>query len=411
MTYPYGGERLKKNYALSNEAVYDKSNILVESIDTLSELDHKIFSAGLYYMKPKPDPVNGGTMLEAVIPGQVLRELLDCKSGSLYTQIKNIETTYHHWKIYYADDENEKLLSAPACSLFAFNKGILTLRFNREIMPLIYNLQSNYTQYPLVTTMRLKKAAPKLHEMLQSHLKKAKKSSPNYKGIITLEIGFSELKFKLGCIHTYRNEELDMALRSGKYTFEQIEEMAKRIDDAYAQARNELGKRDTIVKHARWSDFKDRVLEPAVVDINSHEEIEYNVSYETVRSGLGGKSTSIIFTITEKAYKAEVSNDPTEDAILDMLDSVSELIEYHIKTEKRIALKSKRKMLEAAGYDLAYVERACILAGQQTEEIKSLSAWLIECIQRLNPGTRIVHAKPIKPTTGDDLFSQLELHF
>lgn len=404
------GNLLKKNYALSNEAVYDKSNVLVESIDTLSELDHKIFSAGLYYMKPKPDPVNGGTMLEAVIPGQVLRELLDCKSGSLYTQIKNIETTYHHWKIYYADDENEKLLSAPACSLFAFNKGILTLRFNREIMPLIYNLQSNYTQYPLVTTMRLKKAAPKLHEMLQSHLKKVKTLSPNYKGIVTLEIGFSELKFKLGCILTYRDEELDRALRSGKYTFEQIEEMAKRIDDAYAPARNELKKRDTIVKHARWSDFKDRVLEPAVQDINSRDEIEYNVSYETVRTGIGGKCETVIFTITEKAFVAEVSDDPTQDAILDMLDGVSELIEYHLKTDRRIALKSKQKMLEAAGYDLAYVERACILASQQKEEIKSLSAWLIECIQRLNPGSRIIRPKPTKKSNPeDDIFSQLEL--
>lgn len=402
---------MKKNYALSNEAVYDKSNILVESIDTLSELDHKIFSAGLYYMEPKPDPVNGGTMLEAVIPGQVLRELLDCRSGSLYTQIKNIETTYHHWKIYYADDENEKLLSAPACSLFSFSKGVLTLRFNREIMPLIYNLQSNYTQYPLVTTMRLKKAAPKLHELLQSHLKKVKKTSPNYKGVVTLEVGFSELKFKLGCILTYRDEELDRALRSGKYTFEQIEEMAKRIDDAYAPARNELGKRDTIVKHARWSDFKDRVLDPAIKDINSHVEIEYSVSYETVRAGIGGKSQSVIFTLKEKSYVNNSENEISEDTILDMLDSVSELIDSHLKTDRRIALKSKRRMLEAAGYNLAYVERACILASQQKEEIKSLSAWLIECIQRLNPGSGIVHSKTTNNSYGSDLFSQLELPF
>lgn len=127
----------------------------------------------------------------------------------------------------------------------------------------------------------------------------------------------------------------------------------------------------------KWCDFKRRVLDVAVNEINEKSDI--SVKYDLMRSGRGGKIYGIDFEVTKKDMTVEPttgrrSSDTSRAELDDLIDKVMDIIDEKIKISQAKAL------LKVANYDINKIEYAYELACKQ-ENIKNLIGWLTAAIQ------------------------------
>ena len=127
----------------------------------------------------------------------------------------------------------------------------------------------------------------------------------------------------------------------------------------------------------KWCDFKRRVLDVAVNEINEKSDI--SVKYDLMRSGRGGKIYGIDFEVTKKDMNVEPTVEeevPTPDDVEldDLIDKVMDIIDEKIKISQAKAL------LKVANYDINKIEYAYELACKQ-ENIRNLIGWMTSAIQ------------------------------
>ena len=82
-------------------------------------------------------------------------------------------------------------------------------------------------------------------------------------------------------------------MRSVNSSYDRVQRVLKGSSPDYDKAV-EAAKEKTF---ARWGDFKDRVIDVAVNEINSMPEACMNVSYELGKAGRGGKVYEVSFIV------------------------------------------------------------------------------------------------------------------
>lgn len=114
--------------------------------------------------------------------------------------------------------------------------GTVSLRFDEDLHPYLFNLSRNYTQYQLRSVLAFSsKYGIRLYEALRSY-------------------------------YTQRDIE-KMAIREINFTQKQLRDLFL-----------------TEGKYERWPDFETRALKPAIEDINKYSD-EMHVEYEKIRQG------------------------------------------------------------------------------------------------------------------------------
>ena len=91
----------------------------------------------------------------------------------------------------------------------------------------------------------------------------------------------------------------------------------------------------------KWSDFKRRVLDVAVSEINEKSDLQ--VTYQLLRGGRGGRIYGIDFEVTRQdAVVEKTAKDPVKvpsaEELDSMADQVLEIIEEKIKISEAKAL-------------------------------------------------------------------------
>ena len=161
----------------------------------------------------------------------------------------------------------------------------------------------------------------------------------------------------------------------------------------------------------KWCDFKRRVLDVAVNEINEKSDI--SVKYDLMRSGRGGKIYGIDFEVTKKDMNVEPTVEeevPTPDDVEldDLIDKVMDIIDEKIKISQAKAL------LKVANYDINKIEYAYELACKQ-ENIRNLIGWMTSAIQNGyedNPIHKVKGQAPEETVEFDEYMEQMRLeHF
>ena len=143
--------------------------------------------------------------------------------------------------------------------------GVVKLRFAPEIVPLITRLEKNFTSYELMQVANLNLYATRLYELLVSWRSAGK----------TPIIEINDFRSKLGL-----------------------------LDQEYKLMHN----------------FKSRVLDPAIKQINEHTDI--TVTYEQHKTGRTISGFSFRFKQKQKPKKIETNRDPnTPDFFIKMTDA------------------------------------------------------------------------------------------
>jgi len=229
---------------MKNELVV-KSNRLVEASYRLDLIEQRIVLAAIVTARETQQGLGEG---QIVLDAQKFADAFGMTGGAIYEQLKEgVNKLYHRSVVIRSPDsdyvDQVRWLSSAG---YADKLGKVRLRFAQEVVPYITRLEEEYTSYRLERIGKLTSAhAVRLYELLLQ-----------YKEIGSREMGLEWLKETL------------------------------QIGEGYS-GRTAI------------ADFKKRVIDPSVKQINEHTDL--SVTYENVKTGRS--VTGLLFSISEKKAK------------------------------------------------------------------------------------------------------------
>lgn len=352
---------------------FKKANLFIESKYKSSLVELKILDIVLARIQHKKyvttDEHDGSTVCS--IKANELRSMLGYKSGSFYTQLKPVAASMAATTIGFEDSEHERFVFLPLFTLVKYEHSIFTVKINNDLKPYI-NPTTKFTILDLPLILKFKnKYTLKLHEMLYSccytkkkfgnaKLMPQKSDGRHFK----VEIGISELKFTLGVVDSSTKQ-------------------VKKILNGQAHPDYDKAIKYSAEKsYDNWTDFRRRIIDVAINEINETPECGMHVSFEPIKSGKGGKVYGIAFYveltgIKEKPKiesKKEVSSALSEDEMFEIHIQVKSLI------KEKISIKEIKSICEAAGYDIEKIRTAYDVA-ESTKQIENLVGFMIKAIK------------------------------
>lgn len=221
-----------------------KSNAVIEASYRLSVMEQRVILAAISQIR-RDQVVSDDVMYELNV--NTLRELSGTKSKAIYTDLKEAVNHLYERSIVIEKPPNGREGSTKKLktrwiqsAIYSDDEGIIKLRFSKDIIPYLNQLNSHFTSYALADVIQLTSA------------------------------------------HAYRLYELLIQYR----------EMGKR-NIAIEDLRRWLDLGD---KYGALYDLKKRVIDPAVRQIN--EKTPYQVKYAQTKSGRS--VTHLVFTFQKK---------------------------------------------------------------------------------------------------------------
>lgn len=320
--------------------IISRSNILINSSYKSTLLENKLTVLALKNVK-----VEDGK-LSAQFTTEQLRHLTGTKGNGLYKTLVRASVGMIGRNVFIENEQEHFFDYINIIERCRFENGIFTVVFSDATKDLIGNLPRNFTQMSIGTLFSFKSNyAYRLYELL-----KTKEYAIPSGRSLEVEYGLSDFKLKMNCIDTS-----DKKIK---------EELSKKTPDL-DKIVNELSKD---VKNKRWSNFKTKVVDVAVEELNGNDQVEFYVEYEPMKSGRGGKVVGIRFRISKKA--AVVDGDKVI-LISDVMKIISPI---------KITDSDALAIINAADGDINKIKDAYELSKKQIY-IDNFVAWLIAAIK------------------------------
>lgn len=336
---------------------YKKSNFLISAKYKSSLLENKILAVSL--TKVRKD--ENGQLISTVTASE-LKKYMKKTNGSFYDQLYSCADNLTNRQIVMEDRENNKFMILNIVQTALYDNGRFTIKYNSDLERYLYGLQQNFTKLSLPVMMSFKSVYSfRLYELLKSkaYYPRDKKRAEN---LFRITFSVSELKLDLGAVNS---------------SYDRVQRVLKSSSPDYDKAV-EAAREKTF---ARWGDFKDRVIDVAVKEINSLPEACMNVSYELGKSGRGGKVYEVAFIVRLMNTAAELVEPnvifkdvlTAEMSVVEKIDSLLEDEDMRVKDIKAIAI--------AAGNDYSRVENAYTIYRKQKVKAANFTGWMIAAIQ------------------------------
>lgn len=336
---------------------YKKSNFLISAKYKSSLLENKILAVSL--TKVRKD--ENGQLISTVTASE-LKKYMKKTNGSFYDQLYSCADNLTNRQIVMEDRENNKFMILNIVQTALYDNGRFTIKYNSDLERYLYGLQQNFTKLSLPVMMSFKSVYSfRLYELLKSkaYYPRDKKRAEN---LFRITFSVSELKLDLGAVNS---------------SYDRVQRVLKSSSPDYDKAV-EAAREKTF---ARWGDFKDRVIDVAVKEINSLPEACMNVSYELGKSGRGGKVYEVAFIVRLINTAAELVEPDVifkdvltaEMSVVEKIDSLLEDEDMRVKDIKAIAI--------AAGNDYSRVENAYTVYRKQKVKAANFTGWMIAAIQ------------------------------
>lgn len=342
----------------NNEEFNQKDAIIIRSNQFIhgsrykvsSVLESHILLACLKFAKKE----EGEEGLVARLSTNELRNLMNLSGNSIYTTLKRIAGRLINKSIFFEDDETQHFLYFNMITKCEYQKGTFSCYFSKDITPHIHNLKLPYTSMSLNLLFSFKSNfSYRLYEIMKTHEYKIPKNNAP----VTIIIPLSELKLELNVINTEEPRIRD--------------ELLKKNPD-FDKIVNELSKEK---KFQDYTAFRRVVLEPAIREVNEKSDIF--LSFEPVRSGIGGRIIAIRFYVQKNIGQKDLILQKSED-IEEKALRIQEV--FNIITDVQITQKDAIALLNIAENDLNRIERAYLLSKKQ-KFIKNFIGWMTTAIK------------------------------
>lgn len=347
--------------AIRHNDTYSKGNLLITAKYRSSLLENKLLAIALANIQNSYEDDNGNLISE--LKASEIKKLMGDSSNSIYRHLEPIAQQMTGRTIGMKDPEREIFDYKSVVTHAHYENGTFTIEFNHLLKDQIIDIQNKYTVLNLPTMLLFKSVYSfRLYELLKSmsYIPKGQKRNEEDKNW-ELKFQLSELKLELGVVNA-NSDRVQKILSNKKHP---------NYDEAVKAAPEQV--------FEQYRDFKRRVLDVAVSEIN--EKTEINVEYETLKSGRGGKVNAIIFYVSydnvaqkEEIVKTEEVVEKTMD-IDELLDEIYDILEGNFK------LKDVRKIAKEADYNLASIKKAYKVYKKNEDNVENSVGFMIAAIK------------------------------
>ena len=254
-----------------------KDNTLINASYSLELTEQRIILLAILKARENKTPHNQ----ELIVTAQSYITAFNVHRNTAYKTLKtacdNLFTRQFTYQRYNSNGNIEQVRSRWVQSvIYAENESYIKIKFTDEILPLVTMLEKHFTSYELQQVSSLKSVhSIRLYELLIQ-----------YRTVGKIEISLDDLRLKLGI-----NES----------------------------------------EYPRMDNFKNRVLDVGIQQINEHSDI--TVKYDQVKTGR--QITGFIFTFKQKPSKATAQQIKRDD-------TTGDLFSINNMSDKQIAVFSKK---------------------------------------------------------------------
>lgn len=347
--------------AIRHNDTYSKGNLLITAKYRSSLLENKLLAIALANIQNSYEDDNGNLISE--LKASEIKKLMGDSSNSIYRHLEPIAQQMTGRTIGMKDPEREIFDYKSVVTHAHYENGTFTIEFNHLLKDQIIDIQNKYTVLNLPTMLLFKSVYSfRLYELLKSmsYIPKGQKRNEEDKNW-ELKFQLSELKLELGVVNA-NSDRVQKILSNKKHP---------NYDEAVKAAPEQV--------FEQYRDFKRRVLDVAVSEIN--EKTEINVEYETLKSGRGGKVNAIIFYVSydNVAQKEEIIK--TEEVVEKPMDIDELLDEIYDILEGNFKLKDVRKIAKEADYNLASIKKAYKVYKKNEDNVENSVGFMIAAIK------------------------------
>lgn len=354
---------------------YRKSNYLIKAKYKMSLTSEKLFAISLSRLKENFN--NDGKMSVTITKGE-LRKLLarqdkdgNCviDDGNIYRQLLDAANSLHLLAIYIQNDNKKHFHIENIYQTINYNNSDLYFEFNPNIRNYVIELKDNFTVLNLPTMLRFtRNYSYRLYEILKSKCYYPKYVPTGQRtDKFQFRLDLLELKFTIGVLNA-KDEKVIKLFNSENPPMD----VYKRAYDILK--KDDEGKtKDKKVKYDTWKDFKVRVLDPSVEEIN--EKTDIYVEY-TLGRGARGRVIDIEFHVELSGNIPGLCmrKEKSAEEIEDFLDDMRIIMPVVIKT------KDLRTIAEAAEYDMDKIKKAVDLCNK-AGNIENVVGFIITAIK------------------------------
>jgi plasmid replication initiation protein len=347
--------------AIRHNDTYSKGNLLITAKYRSSLLENKLLAIALANIQNSYEDDNGNLISE--LKASEIKKLMGDSSNSIYRHLEPIAQQMTGRTIGMKDPEREIFDYKSVVTHAHYENGTFTIEFNHLLKDQIIDIQNKYTVLNLPTMLLFKSVYSfRLYELLKSmsYIPKGQKRNEEDKNW-ELKFQLSELKLELGVVNA-NSDRVQKILSNKKHP---------NYDEAVKAAPEQV--------FEQYRDFKRRVLDVAVSEIN--EKTEINVEYETLKSGRGGKVNAIIFYVSydNVAQKEEIVK--TEEVVEKPMDIDELLDEIYDILEGNFKLKDVRKIAKEADYNLTSIKKAYKVYKKNEDNVENSVGFMIAAIK------------------------------
>lgn len=376
------------------------SNTIIRSKKETSLLEAKIEVLALKKLDTEPvtlektDNYGNSYLVDSVdINTQEIRMLTGRSGGSIYKDVKDASLVLAQKLNIAEDPELRQYVIIPMYGKVTYENGILHIEYSNEASPYLRNVSTNYTNLSLPIMFSFEtNGGFQLYKNLRSYsyllknidMRLAQEDQPE----VTKSYKAEELRVILGYIDLEQSEEMRKEARKPHPNWSSIDSLNQRP------------------MYRRWNDFKCRVIEPGIEEINKMSDIY--VIPEYIRTGKGAKVTEVIFHIqmNRKFYEAGFSDGESISVIAagECVDVVKEIMPTDTRILAQVVKLMRKQNINAvqaellineANGDIELVKRAYELSKKQVH-IENFMGWMRSAIKR----NAYAQAEPIETVYG-----------
>ncbi len=240
---------------------YKKSNYLIRGSHNNTLNENRLLALAFYTIGPNNLEIDKDGLLRQKIPAKLIQKYIHNSGGAFYHALEDIAAGLTSLKIAYSDgksfDYRVVIIRA------TYSDGYFWIHWSPYVKDYLVNMKGNYTMLDVKTMLGFKSVFSfRLYELLRAEC------YGNDTGVYAISYPLAELRFKLGTVVVDEKKLQKMIIWN-------------RHKEPYYETALRIAKE---VKFERWTNFKQRVLDTAVSEIN--EKSDLTVTYDISDTGM-----------------------------------------------------------------------------------------------------------------------------
>ena len=343
----------KNELSIFDDSQFSKSNSLISASYNQTLLEAQLTSILIFNLQQKRYTREDGNLV-CKLRAADIKKILNKSSGSFYTQLSETALAMTGRVIGFSDPKSQRFEYVSLINRTKYEDGVFTVKFSSDIEPYLHKLTANFTVLKLPTMLRFKSInAFRIYELIrsQTYQRKGEPKRTQY----VMEFGLAELMFKIGLA----NAELDS--------------VRKILNNSETPDYEKALEKSPEKMYRNWSDFRKRVIIPAIKEINEMPAADIDVDFEPIRSGKGGKVTGVIFYAQLRKVVIYDIASMTKEDLFDFC--------LMIDAPETVKFSDREAIAKAGNGNIQDINAACEYVNNSDVEVEDFVGYVIKTLK------------------------------